>query len=432
MKFILVPIGSAGDMHPFIWLGKLLKARGHEVVVIAQAMVSDMPERAGLRTKVLGDKEAQRQVLSDERLWHPRKAVGLLLESIPLWARETMAAIEEERIPGETVMLAGALAVGARVLAERFGVPLITVHLQPSVFMSVEESPVIMAGGEWVPRVPRWVRRAFFGLVDFQVDRAMKGPVNAIRREAGIAGKAISGVMRHYWHSPDGVLCLFPEWYARKATDWPAQAVTTRFPLYDEAGDRGGGEEGMIDPALEDFLAEGGKEEKPVVVTAGSANLQAARFFQESCDALRSLNRRGILLTRFPEQLPATLPLGVHSSEYVPFSQVFPRAAAVIHHGGIGTTAQCFAAGVPQLIMPMAHDQPDNATRIKRLGVGDYLYPKAFHAPAIAKKLTMLLGSVPVANQCAIVREKMQRQISPGEVAQLIETLVDRRIACLC
>jgi UDP:flavonoid glycosyltransferase YjiC (YdhE family) len=255
-------------------------------------------------------------------------------------------------------------------------------------------------------------------LAHFQVDRSMKSPVNALRRESGIPGKNVSGILKHYWHSPDGVLCLFPDWYARKAPDWPAQAVTTRFPLYDETGDRPSNP--ALAPALDSFLAAG---DPPIIITAGSANTQAARFFQQATAALKLLNRRGILLTRFPEQLPPHLPPTIAYFDYLPFSQVFPRAAAVIHHGGIGTTAQCFAAAVPQLLMPMAHDQPDNASRIKRLAVGDYLYPNAFRAPAIAKKLSALEASPLVRNACASVREQMARQMPVDKVAEIVERM---------
>ena len=78
-----------------------------------------------------------------------------------------------------------------------------------------------------------------------------------------------------------------------------------------------------------------------------------------------------MFLTQYPEQLPARLPNGVRHFNYIPFSTVLPRAAAFVHHGGIGTTAQALAAGVPQLVVPLAHDQPDNAVRIRHLGVGD-------------------------------------------------------------
>ncbi len=387
--------------------------------MLAQEVIREIPERAGIRIVPVGDRKAQEAVMGDRRLWHPFKALDVLIEHIPGWARESLAAIEGELGGGggRTVLLAGGLAFGARVASERWGLPLITVHLQPSLFMSAEEPPVGMAGMEWLTRMPMWVRRAFFGLAHFQIDRKLKGPVNRLRREAGISGGGVMGIMKHYWHSPDGVLCVFPEWFARKAADWPEQAVLTRFPLYDEAGER------PLDAEVEAFL-EGG--EKPVVITPGSANSQAGAFLKEAVEACRLMKRRGMVLTRFPEQVPADLPEGVKAFEYVPFSRVFPRAAVAVHHGGIGTMAQCFAAGVPQLVMPMAHDQPDNAWRIRGLGVGDYLYPKRFRREAVAGKILGLLGSAKVAEACERVRGLMRGQMGAEAVAAVVEEMAER------
>src|SRR5207253_413252 len=135
----------------------------------------------------------------------------------------------------------------------------------------------------------------------------------------------------------------------------------------------------------------------------GSAMKQGKAFFAAAVEACVKLGRRGMLLTRFPEQVPSPLPDGIRHFEYVPFSQVFPRAAAVVHHGGIGTTAQALAAAVPQLVMHMAHDQPDNAARVLRLGVGRPISPKAFRAPAVAKALHALSSSPEIAERCRLV-----------------------------
>src|SRR6202012_5807474 len=158
MKFIITPMGSAGDVHPLVWLGRLLRDAGHEVVMIAQEVVADMPRRAGLRTVAYGDRAEQGKLIEHPHLWHPRKGFELLAAWISRWAREVMPAIQREIVPSETVMVGGALAIGARILSEASDVPLLTGHLQPAVFMSVEETPVAMAGGEWLPRVPRWMR----------------------------------------------------------------------------------------------------------------------------------------------------------------------------------------------------------------------------------------------------------------------------------
>ena len=133
-------------------------------------------------------------------------------------------------------------------------------------------------------------------------------------------------------------------------------------------------------------------------------------------------------MTRYPEQLPNPLPKGVRHCGYIPFSQLLPRAAALVHHGGIGTTAQALAAGIPQLIMPMSHDQPDNAARVQRLGVGRSLRPKAFRAAAVAARLDPLLNSREVAARCQSVADKFKTGDPIGETCRAIEELIGPRL----
>ena len=412
-------MGSAGDVHPLVWLARLLQKRGHDVVMVVQAAVAFMAERAGVRHIAVGDEDEQNEVVRHPDLWHPRNGFKLLARYMPGYAREMIPVIAKELEPERTVLMGGSLAYSSRIAAERWNVPLLTVHLQPSLMMSLEDTPVMVAGMEWVARSPRWLKQRIFGVAHWQVDHHLRRPLGRVRRDAGVPGVMPKGVMRQWWHSPDGVLCMFPEWYARKASDWPAQAELTRFPLYDEA------EVTEKDEAVERFLAAG---DAPVVVTPGSANAQAAYFLKEAAGACEKLGRRGILVTRYPEQVPAGLPESIRAFEYVPFGRVFPRAAAVVHHGGIGTMAQCLAAGVPQLIMPMAHDQPDNAVRVKRMHVGDYLYPKSFKAAAIAEKLKNLLESPEVRKGCEKYKCKMGRQMSEDQMGVLIEEMSERAL----
>jgi rhamnosyltransferase subunit B len=93
-------------------------------------------------------------------------------------------------------------------------------------------------------------------------------------------------------------------------------------------------------------------------------------FFSAALQACQALGRRALLITSYADQLPEVLPTGCHHVAYAPFESVVPRLAGLVHHGGIGTSAQALAAGVPQLVCPFAHDQFDNAARLKRLGVG--------------------------------------------------------------
>src|SRR5690606_14357109 len=193
----------------------------------------------------------------------------------------------------------------------------------------------------------------------FVIDPILAPAINPLRRELGLP--PVSRFLHEWWHAPRLTIGLFPEWYAPPQADWPSQTELTDFPLYDEA---------ELEPPSDDlqqFLAAG---DQPVAFTAGSAMALGSDFYRAAVEACVRGGLRGVLLTRYTEQLPKDLPDTVKHVPYAPFSQLLPRCATLVHHGGIGTTAQGLAAGVPQLIMPMSHDQPDNADRIQRLGVG--------------------------------------------------------------
>ena len=406
-------------------------SRGHEVVFAAQEIVREMPERAGLADDRLGKcGRAGSHLACNPDIWHPRKAIHLIIEFSAKWAHQSIEVLEPLVEKGRTVIVAGALAFGARVFSEARHVPLITMHVQPQVFMSVDDTPVMMAHGEWLPKAPRWVRGGFLGLANWQVDRMLGPSIATLRREMGVPGATgkLKGVMRSYWHSPDGVICLFPEWFSPKAADWPKQATLLRFPHYDEDDTR------PLEPALADFLARHAAEsERPVVITPGSANAHAERFLREAAEACRRIHRAAVVVTRFPEQAPAKRAgagneAGLFVAPYAPFSLLFPRAAAVIHHGGVGTTSQCFAAGVPQLIMPFAHDQPDNAARVRRMGAGDYLYPRRFTATRIGPMLANLLASASVRESCQALQRRCSEQMSDAQAGALLESLALRAV----
>ena len=115
------------------------------------------------------------------------------------------------------------------------------------------------------------------------------------------------------------------------------------------------------------------------------------------------------------------------SSVYAYPSEVLPRAAAFVHHGGIETTAQALAAGVRQLVVPLAHDQPDNAVRVRRLGVGDFLLPKAYKASAVVKRLDSLRGSAEVAAACRQRAGEVAAGTGLEQACDLIEELGARQ-----
>jgi rhamnosyltransferase subunit B len=414
MNFLLIPMGSHGDVHPFVGVGRALAARGHAVTVLTSPYFEGLIRQAGLDFVPMGTVEEFEATMNHPDLWHPTRAFRLVARwGIIPGLRPTYEFIRERYVPGKTVVAAATLALGARVAQDKFGVPVASVHLQPVMFRSVHQPPVL--GGNRMPDWwPHWFKRAMFWLMDTAfVDPVLSKGVNGFRAELGLP--PVRRFFKDWLHSPQRALGLFPDWYAPPQPDWPPQVRLTGFPLFDEAGLR------EMPADLEQFLAVG---DAPIVFTAGSAQRQAPAFFREGTEAARLLGRRALLLTRFPEQLPPNLPDGVRHFHYIPFSQVLPRCAALVHHGGIGTAAQGLAAGIPQLVMPFAHDQPDNAARLRRLGVGSSLTVKDFLAPAIARELRALLESPEVAARCTEYARRVREADALEETCRALEERV--------
>lgn len=145
-----------------------------------------------------------------------------------------------------------------------------------------------------------------------------------------------------------------------------------------------------MDPELLRFLDEG---PPPIVFTLGSAAVRVAGdFYRESVAVAKLLQRRAVLLVGNDQNRPKEpLPEGIVAFNYAPFGELLPRAKALVHQGGVGTTGQALRAGIPMLVVPFAHDQPDNAARITRLGVGRTISRSNYKAGRVAKELRELL-----------------------------------------
>ena len=111
-------------------------------------------------------------------------------------------------------------------------------------------------------------------------------------------------------------------------------------------------------------------------------------------------------MTRFPNQLP-DLPDGIRHFSNIPFSQLLPRCAAIVHHGGVGTLSQALKAGTPQIVRPYGFDQFDNAQRLTRLGVAEEISVKAYRADKITQLLKDVVSNPAMASQCTAVSRRL-------------------------
>ncbi len=383
-RILFVPFGSEGDVNPLFWLADGMVARGHDVVFLLSPPYGARAEKRGFRWFPVGTQDDFDAFAGDPMLWDkfqgPRFVIRGLVASLPAY-REAF----EEAGSEFDLVVTSSFSLAAASLAEAAGIPRLTLHFQPICLRSDYECPVFVPELAWMTSAPRWVKRLFFRLLDLTLWRLLEKPLNHFRSELGLApyrqfyDEAVNGAR--------GIAALFPDWFAAPQPDWPRHLRQFGFPV-------------TLDPQplpadLETFLQAG---EPPVVWTHGSANFFVEDFQSHAIAVSLELGVRCLLVSLQPPGQP--LPPGTKHCLHARFEDLFPRCRAVVHHGGIGTTAKCIAAGVPQLIVPRSHDQPDNAHRIVRLGIGSTVSYSQLGTTRLRDTLKSLLDSHTIATEC--------------------------------
>lgn len=342
-------------MHPKIALGLGLKQRGHDVTIAAMEYYRDRIEPVGLNFAPMAphldpdDKELARDLM-DSRKGSEKILRQIVMPNLRPMFDDLMLAVD-----GADMLISGEIAYAVKSVVEKTGIKWASTSLQPGTFFSAYD-PFVPPTAEWLEHL-RFLGPAFhrglFGFLRWSIGHWYK-PYREFRRELGLSedhDPLISDKFSDLLH-----LAMFSKALGAPQPDWPASTVQTGFCFYD-----GGTDIQKMPEKLSEFLAAG---EPPIVFTLGSAAVMDARdFFEQSGDAARRLGRRAVLLYGTYSDPPKALGGEIVGFEYAPYSQVFPRAACVVHQGGVGTTGQALRAGVPQLIVPFAHDQPDNAAR---------------------------------------------------------------------
>ena len=415
LNILILAVGSYGDVLPLIGLGRELRSRGHAVTFFTNGHFANLVQQAELNFIPMGSAEEYDAVANHPDLWHPQKGWRVIMKRMMsgTFLEEAYQLLCSHLVPGKTVLISTTLGFVGRLVQETHQIPLVTVHLSPGVFHSAYQAPR-MPG---LP-LPNWLpvrfKQGVWTLLDHLViDPILKPTLNRFRRKLGLP--PVSRIFHTWLHSPDLVLGLFPEWFATPQPDWPPSAVLTGFPLYDDTGDSD------LPTTIQAFLE---AHPKPFVFTPGSANKHGTSFFAEAAKTCQAMDRPGIFLTRYPEQLPHPLPPHIFHFSYAPLSQLLPHCTALIHHGGIGTCSQALRAGIAQLIQPYAFDQFDNGARIEQLGVGSTISKQAFRSPKIAQDLKDLLTSVKVSTSCQSIKDYFKETNPFGESCTLIEKMM--------
>ena len=419
-RIVMTSFGSFGDVYPYVGLALELRARGHRPVLAMPPYYRETVEREGLDFHPVRPDLDPTDRETVRRIMHPASGTEFIIRQLILASLPDTFADLENAARGADLLLSHPVTFAGPLVGEHLRMPWASSVLAPMSFFSPHDLPVFptMSWAKRLERVPG-AARALVGLAR-RASRGWGEPVRELRRELGLTPgghEVFEGQ-----HSPHLVLGLFSPLLARPQPDWPARVRVTGAVAYD-----GPGGERTLSPRLEEFLAAG---PPPVVFTLGSSAVGAAGdFYRESLGAVRRLGVRAVLLVgSHAENRPqGPAPDGVLVEPFARHSLLFPRASAVVHQGGAGTLHQGLRSGRPTLVVPFAHDQPDNAHRVERLGVSRTLSPRRYTARRAADALRPLLRDESYGRRAAAVAERVRAEGGAAAASDAIEELLAGR-----
>jgi UDP:flavonoid glycosyltransferase YjiC (YdhE family) len=399
-----------------------MRARGHHCSIGASEFYRAKVEGEGIAfVPVRPDIGALAgQAEFAKKIWDPRKGPQTLLRDYLIPQVEQSYEDLYAASANADLLVSHSATYAGPIVAEMRKIPWLSFVLQPTSFFSAWDPPVLPPA-PWFHHLRSMGHAPFSLALDLgkQSLKLWTGPVRKLRRRLGLP-RAANPIFEGQF-SPWGTVALFSQHFAQPQPDWPPHTKCVGFPFYDrqQAGY-------SMDPALDEFLAQG---PPPVVFTLGSSAVYApGEFYEESLAAAQRLGIRAVLLTGIgiDQNVPAALPSCIFATKYAPYSELLPRAAAAVHQGGIGTTAQALRAGRPMLVAPWSFDQPDNARRVRRLGVARTIGRERYKSARVAEELNLLLSDAAMKTKAAelgrLIREENAVIGACDELQRVIDT----------
>jgi rhamnosyltransferase subunit B len=387
-NILLMTKGTGGDLAPFLAIARSLRTRNYRVGFLTHCIYERVVQQTGAEFKALDSPEEFERFIADGELLNKPGGISAFFRRhyLPKVDREYEIIRNWLGDRRNSVLVTRHMTGIADALAsECLGVPLVRVYIAAA----------------HVTTLP---------LLEELCQSHMASDINAIRMRLGLP--SVSD-----WHtwliSPRQSLATWPIWFADLQECWPPRSAAIGFVNDDES------ETGELPAELRGIMENG---PAPILITAGLGTFLGTRFYSVAAAACDLLGRPGILVTRHQGLVPNPLPSTVKWYPQLPFADVMPRVAAVIHHGGTGTLARAVTSGVPQLALAYGADRPDSAARLKRLGVAEYLPPPRWSPERIAEAICRLLSSPSIQRCCEELAERTAG-MKPAETAcDLIES----------
>ena len=411
-RIVVTTIGSLGDLHPKIALAIELRQRGHVVIFATTKGYRTKIEALGFEFHEIRpdvpDDPVELARITNLKTGTEYMLCNWLMPSLHETYTDLMNVAKDADF-----IITGEIVYAARLVAEKLGIRWTSSVLAPYSFFSAYD-PAVIPGFSFLAKLRPLGLTVNRGVVNLakSVTKSWAEPIHELRSELGLPKLAGNPLIDDKF-SPDLVLALFSSVLATPQPDWPTNTIVTGFTFYDDDHDKS-----QLTPELQQFLAVG---KPPIIFTLGSAAVvNPGTFYAESIQAAIQLNHRAVLLMG-SNPLPDNLPKEIFVMDYAPYSKIFPHACAIVHQGGIGTTAQALSAGRPTIVVPYIGDQPDNAARVDRLGTSRTIRRDRYSCRRVVKELSALLVNPSYADKATEIGRIVRSENGVGMACDAIE-----------
>lgn len=396
MRVLMSTFGSEGDLKPPVAIGKMLQQFGAEVDFIANPFFEQRVLSEGLNFIGAGPFVDLDTILkNDPSLLHPIKGPGqvgkMLLGSVEYFFPVACQQIEKQR---PDIVVSHAIELGTQWAARKYGIPYVTLSTTPWIWFSKDD--LVNVGKRLRPT---WINAVAFRVLAWIFESCFAVSTLKLRKRFQLP--RAYGAMKSFFSESVLNLGCWSALFRPETRDDPVNSLITGFTIDRER------DPGLIPKKLMDWLSQ---ESPPVIVGLGTtARWQGRHIYQAVAEACTELKRRCLLIGPELKDLEDS-ENRTRAVREIPFQDVFPYACVLVHHGGLGTTAQALFAGCPQLVVPFAHDQFYNAARVKRLGAGLSLSSRKISAKSVKKLLRQMLNDKQMNQRAKDLALQFQQQ----------------------
>jgi len=417
LRIVIPTTGSRGDVQPYLALGQGLRAAGYDVRLATHADFEALVRDHGLDFFAIeaNGRALQASEVGDRMLRAGSNPFAFMREFVRLRVpllRELMSHCREACVGADAVLLSPTALLIGQSVAEALRLPTVWTSLQPTSPSRFQANFLFPAAPAWLPDGGLY-NLATHLVAGETVWQLVRTPFNEARREVlglpalplwGPAGGFFNSTLKLYGYSPRVV---------PRPPDWGPQHQVTGYWFLDEAGV-------MPPPGLEAFLEAG---PAPVYVGFGSMhNRNVEEITELVLRALERTGQRGVLHTGWGGLEPTARSDQVFWVGSVSHHWLFPRLAAVVHHGGAGTTGAALRAGVPAVVVPFMSDQPFWGRRVFELGVGPRPIPRRqLSAERLAHAIEVAVSNQDLRKRAAALGALIRSEQGVTRAVELIQ-----------